>query len=114
MSLFTDALAGGLASMRGMAADGATYWRGSTSWPILAARGQTTFETLDASGTTLVATAVDFLTEPGAFGEPERGDTIEPAAGGLYEVMLIAGEGCWRYSDPATRTQLRIHTKQIA
>jgi hypothetical protein len=41
--------------------------------------------------------------------EPRRGDTITDD-GQLYEVLPMAGEPCWRWSDRAHKRR-RIHTK---
>jgi len=58
---------------------------------------------------------VDFLVSAEVFaptfGEPEPGDQIV-ADGVVYEVMDLAGQGHWRWSDPY-RTTMRIHTKEI-
>ena len=43
---------------------------------------------------------------------PGRGDRVEDAGAGTYEVLSIAGEDCYRPMD-ATATFLRIHTKRV-
>lgn len=43
---------------------------------------------------------------------PKQGDVIETQVSGLFEVLYLPAEGCWRYSDPFG-TMYRIHTKKI-
>ena len=45
------------------------------------------------------------------FGTPEPGDRIA-AEGAIFEVMSLAGQVHWRWSDPY-RSTLRIHTREI-
>jgi hypothetical protein len=44
--------------------------------------------------------------------QPKYGDQIVVEGQGTYEVLDLAGAGCWRYSDPYQMTY-RIHTKKI-
>ncbi len=66
----------------------------------------------DESGMTIGSYVWDFLVlaDELAF-EPKPGDVIV-ADGRLYEVLDLAGERCWRWSDPYRQTY-RIHTKDI-
>ena len=61
----------------------------------------------------MTGTVTDFLilaTEL-TLGEPEAGDKII-ADGRVYEVMSLAGQGHWRWSD-SYRATMRIHTKDV-
>jgi len=47
---------------------------------------------------------------------PKAGDQIRMNRGteiAVFEVMALAGQGCWRYSDSFGKT-LRIHTKLVS
>jgi hypothetical protein len=58
--------------------------------------------------------AADDLVLGGAATLPERGDQIDETIDGAtvtFEVLPLAGEAHWRYSDPF-RTLLRVHTRQ--
>jgi len=97
------------------AASPVTYRRGETEAPISATFGRTEYEVEDEFGLRIAAHATDFLIvaadfEP-TFGEPEPGDQIM-ADGQVHEVLDLAGQGHWRWSDPH-RTTMRIHAKQI-
>ena len=97
------------------AASPVTYRRGQTEASLNATFGRTEYEVEDDSGIRVAAHAIDFLIvatdlEP-TFGEPEAGDQIV-ADGQVHEVLDLAGQGHWRWSDPH-RTTMRIHTKQI-
>ena len=52
------------------------------------------------------------LAAGGITGEPTPGDLIIEADDRTFEVQDIAGEPCWRWSDPYHKT-LRIHTKAV-
>jgi len=58
--------------------------------------------------TDFLVAAADFTP---TFGEPRPGDQVA-ADGQVYEVMDLAGQGHWRWSDPH-RTTLRIHAKRV-
>lgn len=54
----------------------------------------------------------DFLIPAGALEFlPDSGDTIL-VNGIVYEVMNLAGQGCWQYTSP-TRQTYRVHTREI-
>ena len=69
----------------------------------------------DEHGLRVAAHVTDFLILAAdlapTFGEPEAGDQIV-TDGVVYEVMNLAGQGHWRWSDPH-RTTMRIHTKEV-
>ena len=92
-----------------------TYRRGDTELELQATAGRTEYEIEDDYGLRVAAHVTDFLVaaadfEP-TFGEPEAGDRIIVDAA-VFEVMSLAGQGHWRWSDPH-RTTIRIHAKQI-
>ena len=96
-----------------------TYRRpGGTGGPIEmelpATLGRTEYEVEDEYGLRITAHATDFLVSAediaSVFGTPEPGDQIV-AEGTIHEVMSLAGQGHWRWSDP-TRVTMRIHTKE--
>ena len=92
-----------------------TYRRGETELVVSATFGQPDREVEDQFGVRVGATMADFLIaaadfEP-TFGEPEPGDRIV-ADGRVHEVLDLAGQGHWRWSDPHGVT-MRIHTKQV-
>ena len=79
---------------------------------VPATKGKTDYEVGDASysGATLRAHVIDFLITSEVLGfDPQAGDVIV-ADGRRYEVMDLAGQGAWRWSDPYSTTY-RIHTK---
>ena len=87
-----------------------TYRRGQTEATVNATFGKTDFEVNDESGLTIGAHVWDFLVLADDLGfEPEPGDVVV-ANERKYEVMNLAGDGCWRWSDPYRQTY-RIHTK---
>ena len=74
--------------------------------------GKTDYEIADDYGATIRTHVIDFLILADELGhEPQASDVIV-ADGRKYEVMDLAGEGAWRWSDPY-RTTFRIHTKDI-
>jgi len=87
----------------------------ATEAVIDATFGRTEYEVEDEHGLRVGAEVIDFLVSAEAFSlmfdEPEAGDQIV-ADGVVYEVMDLAGQGHWRWSDPY-RTTMRIHTKEI-
>jgi hypothetical protein len=79
---------------------------------VAATVGQTIFRLNDTSGATVRLVSRDYLVSAGDLQfPPAEGDVITDA-GRRYEVLDIAGEGCWRFSDPYGQTY-RIHTKDI-
>ena len=104
-----------LAQQRGAhCASQVTYRRGETEGLLSATFGRTEYEVEDDYGLRIGAEATDFLIlgadlSP-TFGEPEAGDQIV-ADGAVHEVMSLAGQGHWRWSDPH-RTTMRIHAKE--
>ena len=123
MSLFQDAAAGGLDSIRQAAGVTVTIRRGGiASAPVVAGKGTSDFvqETDDGSSASwrtddyLIAVA-DYAIE-GVAVKPEPGDQIEETLGtesAVSEVIKNGGEPCWRYSDRGQR-QYRIHTQRIS
>ena len=96
-----------------------TYRRpGGTGGPVEvelpATLGRTEYEVEDEYGVRIAAHSTDFLVSAEdftpTFGTPEAGDQVI-ADGTVYEVMSLAGQGHWRWSDPTRRT-LRIHAKE--
>ena len=88
------------------------YRRGVQVIPVQATFGKTAVEITDTNGATIQSPVWDFLILAADLAlEPEPGDEIV-ADGQVYEVMNLAGQGCWRWSDPY-RTTLRIHTREM-
>lgn len=88
------------------------YHHGAQTLSVSATFGKTGIEVTDESGITVDAHVWDFLIQADDLGfEPTPGDTVV-ADGRQYEVLPIAGERCWRWSDPY-RVTYRIHTKDI-
>ena len=92
-----------------------TYRRDATELLVNATFGRTEYEVEDEYGLRVGAQVTDFLIlaeelSP-TFDEPETGDRIV-ADGRAHEVMPLAGQGHWRWSDPY-RTTMRIHTKDM-
>lgn len=91
------------------------YQRGAEHLPLVATIGRTEYEVEDGLGLRVTGHMTDFLFEADAFvltfGVPHPGDQIQ-AGGVLYEVMSLAGQGHWRWSDPY-RTTLRVHTREV-
>ena len=85
---------------------------GLESVEVQATFGKTSYEVADGYGATIKTHVIDFLilAEELQF-EPQAGDAIV-ANNRKYEVMDLAGESCWRWSDPY-RITMRIHTKDI-
>lgn len=92
-----------------------TYRRGETELPVSATLGQTRYEVEDEYGLRIDAHATDFLIRAAdlipTFGQPQLGDRIV-SEGVVYEVLDLAGQGHWRWSDPY-RTTIRIHAKEV-
>jgi len=95
-----------------------TYRRDQASHEIDATFGRTEYEVEDEHGLRVGAEVIDFLVSAEAFPfeEPEAGDQIiadgPDGQAVVYEVMDLAGQGRWRWSDPY-RTTMRIHTKEV-
>jgi hypothetical protein len=93
------------------------YMRGTDSIQISATPGKSSYQINDDTGMSVAAEVMDFivlagdLEIAGASIVPESGDTVTTDRG-TYEVMYLAGDGFWRYSDPYGNA-IRIHTKQI-
>lgn len=88
------------------------YRRGDVIVSVPATVGQTEFEVADDYGGRMQSHVRDFLILADDLGMvPEAGDLIV-LFGHKYEVMDLAGEGVWRWSDPY-RTTYRIHTKDV-
>jgi len=88
-----------------------TYRRaGQADAEVQATFGKTDYEVADDYGATIRTHVIDFLILADELGhEPQASDVIV-TDGRKYEVMDLAGEGAWRWSDPY-RTTFRIHTK---
>ena len=95
------------------AASPVTYRRDQDSYAVDATFGRTQYEVEDEYGLRVAAHVTDFLISADVFpfAEPEAGDQIV-ADGVVYEVMDLAGQGHWRWSDPYRKT-MRIHTKEV-
>ena len=97
------------------------YRRGDSEVEVQATIGKTDFEVDDGYGFRVQAHVTDFLIATadlilvGGQTLPEPGDRIKVAEGDetvVYEVMALAGQPHYRFSDPYRRT-LRIHTKLV-
>ena len=92
-----------------------TYRRGAAEAELMATYGRTEFQAEDESGLKITAQVTDFLIAGAAFqplfSQPQPGDRIV-AGPALFEVLPLAGEGCWRWCDPHRGT-LRIHAREI-
>ena len=105
------------AQRRASASQTVTYSRGSASVSIAAAIGNSAF-TLDNGNVVLNIESRDYLFAAadlvldGNTVTPLPGDRITESDGQVYEVLPIAGEPAWRYSD-RYRTSLRVHTRQV-
>jgi hypothetical protein len=107
---------------RRFAAQAVTYVRGADTAELLATVGSTTREQADEYGVLQRVEMRDYLVPAedlvlaGQLTEPRSGDRIRETRDGrtfVYEVLAMAGEPPWRWSDPY-RTTLRIHTKHVA
>ena len=92
-----------------------TYRRGDQEAMFAATFGRTDYEVEDDTGVRVTGHVADFLVAAEdfvpVFGTPEPGDRIA-AEGAIFEVMSLAGQVHWRWSDPY-RSTLRIHTREI-
>ena len=86
---------------------------GQADAEVQATFGKTDYEVAgdySGGGATIRTHVIDFLILADELGhEPQASDVIV-ADGRKYEVMDLAGEGAWRWSD-SYRTTFRIHTK---
>lgn len=74
--------------------------------------GKTDYEADDGNGISVGSFIWDFLIGASVLGfEPKAGDLIV-VNGRFYEVMNVAGQGCWRWTGPNHNTY-RIHTRDI-
>lgn len=93
-----------------------TYQRGALSGTFFSTFARTDYEVDDDLGFRVGIQMVDFLILASdftpTFGSPEVADRIV-ADGVTYEVMSLAGQGTWRWSDPY-RTTMRIHVKEVS
>jgi hypothetical protein len=93
-----------------------TYRRGTDELSVPATIGKPDGSLEDQYGLRVGATMLDFLISAAdlssAFGRPQSGDQIM-ADGRVYEVLDLAGQGCWRWSGVPGIT-MRIHTKEVA
>ena len=98
-----------------------TYHRSVDNVSLPATVGKTDYEVEDDYGFRVKAEVIDFLimAEDLVLGGqktlPQSGDQIRMTRGEetmVFEVMALADQGCWRYSDSFGQT-IRIHTKQI-
>ncbi|MFW6062409.1 MAG: hypothetical protein ACOC93_06330 [Planctomycetota bacterium] len=91
-----------------------TYRRGGTELTLSATFGRTEMDVADDYGGTIRTHVTDFLIAAAdlarTFAEPQAGDEIL-TEGVVHEVMPLAGQGCWRWSDPH-RITMRVHTKE--
>ena len=91
-----------------------TYRRGDVHLLVNATFGRTQYEVTDDYGLRVGAEVTDFLIaadELVSLGEPQSGDQIV-ADGVVFEVMSLAGQGHWRWSDQY-RTTMRVHAKEV-
>jgi len=95
-----------------------TYARGAASCQIAATFGRTAFEVATASEVRIEHSDRDFNFPAAALvlddvqSEPEKGDRITAAAGGVYEVLAPGREPVWEPCDPAG-TLIRVHAKKV-
>ena len=89
------------------------YRRGSVEATVAATVGRTAYEVDDDYGLRVGAHVTDFLiaTQAFPFDRPRAGDQIVLGST-TYEVMALAGQGVWRWSDP-DGTLLRIHAREV-
>lgn len=117
MSVFTQLLAGALATVRAVAGDPVSYTDGTYTCTPTAVVGKTTSDSTDDDGTTVTVKERDYLIAVADLVlnsvpiRPEPGHKITDQ-GAVYEVLPLAGRECYSYSDP-DRTTYRIHTKQV-
>ena len=95
-----------------------TYRRGPLSVSLAATVGQSEMDLLDAAGAAVRIASRDYLLAAadlvldGETTEPVRGDRIEDARDGAFEVLSpMQGEPDWRWM--AGRRMFRIHVKGV-
>lgn len=125
MSAFSNAIAGGLKSIRQVAGETVRYVRGEQEIAELSAvLGKSDFVGTDSEGVTVTATAIDWIVEAAelVFDDaeetflPEMGDQIEHTIGEVvntYEVQPGADNEVWKYCDEQGQTTIRIHCKRM-
>lgn len=117
-SVFQTALAAGQAAVRTVAGGDILYDRSGDSVALTAVAAATRIDIAGGDGSAVTATVRDFLIAAAALrlggraAEPEPGDRITAADGGIYEVVRLADGRCWRPSGTAGTT-LRIHTQLL-
>lgn len=88
------------------------YRRDTQTLTVNAVFGKTDYEADDGNGITVGGFVWDFLIDAAALGmQPKVGDVIK-INHRLFEVMNLAGQGCWCWTGPNQKT-CRIHTKDI-
>ncbi len=107
--------------MSAFASQTVTYSRGNDSVIINATFGSTDLSIADDYGSSIAGKVVDLIVAAASLVldgkeiKPEVGDKIELTDGSkttTYEVLDLAGDGCYRFSD-SYGIGLRIHTKLI-
>lgn len=130
MGLLDRGQAALVARMKSAVGRTVTYTRGGSSYQLAAWPGQQLFSRAPTTqnGATVVRSDADYLfsvADAEAAGltlPPQRGDRItDPGTADdvtgepkVYEVKTPTGEPHWRYSDPVTRTTVRVHTMRAA
>jgi hypothetical protein len=103
------------------AAEEVHYLRGDSSVVVRATVGRSLYEQAGDDGYQTRTAARDYLipaadlTVDDVPAEPQPGDRVVEGgleAGQVYEVMAVAGEPCWRWSDDH-RQVMRVHTKYV-
>ncbi|MFA5291945.1 MAG: hypothetical protein WC496_02810 [Phycisphaerae bacterium] len=104
------------AQLKQFASSEVAYRRGQDSVVVKAIIGSTKVEVDDGGGAKIKTDIIDFLISTadlvlnGSAITPQHGDKIELGSC-EYEVLFLAGDGCWRFSDAFGKT-MRIHTKR--
>ena len=102
-------------------ADGSTvsYRRGTVTVDVIAAMGQSVYESENADGLTAELHTADFiiaLSDLAKFGEPQENDEIDATLmDGKTATFIVTApvpEPPWRYSDNY-RSHYRVHTKRV-
>ena len=112
MSLFTDALVGGLKSVLAFAGQDISFYDSSadTTYNIKAILGETDWSAEDYSGMYLTRKDRDFIVIYDDLPiEPADGDYVTHN-GNIFHVMPGKGEPAWRWMDQE-RKAYRIHTR---
>lgn len=89
---------------------------GEDDLTLSVSRARTSQTVESMTGVSVEVREQDWLVDADALGvygtpTPKRNDRIL-AEGGIYEVMDMAGQGPWRYTD-SRRATFRIHTKYV-